>query len=66
MRNASLALAGAAASLALAAIPAFGADAEVPDHSLSEFRLGEHFSGEKVSLDQLSGKVVAIEQWGVF
>ena len=38
---------------------------DVPDHSLSEWKLGELISGTAVKLDDLKGKVVAIEQWGV-
>jgi hypothetical protein len=69
MKTNAFALTGAFAAFAafgIAASPAFGQDAAVPDHTLSEFRLGEHFSGDDVSLDDLSGKVVVIEKWGVF
>ena len=38
---------------------------EVPDHSLSEWKLGDLISGPEVSLDKLAGKVVAIELWGI-
>jgi len=37
------------------------ADAE---HSLSEFKLGDHVSGEKRKLSKLKGKVVVLEYWG--
>ncbi len=40
-------------------------DQELPDHSLSEWKLGDIISGDKVSLDKLDGKVVAIENWGI-
>lgn len=33
-------------------------------HSLSEFELGEHVSGEKRKLSKLKGKVVVLEYWG--
>ncbi|MFT4641899.1 MAG: hypothetical protein ACI8T1_005243 [Verrucomicrobiales bacterium] len=38
---------------------------DVPDHSLSEWKLGDLISGTDVKLEDLKGKVVAIEQWGV-
>ena len=37
---------------------------ELPDHKLSEWRVGDTVSGEKVDLSKLDGKVVAIEYWG--
>ena len=44
---------------------AFVSQAEdLPDHNLSEFRVGNTISGEKVDLSKLKGKVVAIEYWG--
>ena len=44
---------------------AFAANAQnVPDHTLSDFKLGDHISGDKVDLSKLDGKVVAIEYWG--
>lgn len=39
---------------------------EVPEHSLSEWKLGETISGDAVDLDDLAGKVVAIEYWGIY
>jgi hypothetical protein len=36
----------------------------LPDHSLSDFSLGDHISGEETDLSKLDGKVVAIEYWG--
>lgn len=53
----------AAFCVAFAAISAHG-QGGVPDHSLSEFKLGEHVSGPEVDLSELDGKVVAIEYWG--
>ncbi len=37
---------------------------EVPDHSITEWMLGEIISGPEVKLEELEGKVVAIEFWG--
>ncbi|NNE92961.1 MAG: hypothetical protein HKN23_15055 [Verrucomicrobiales bacterium] len=51
---------GATFSLAFAAI----AQDAVPDHTLDEFKLGEHVSGDKVDLSKAKGKVVTIEYWG--
>jgi hypothetical protein len=53
----------AACCLALSAISALGQGA-VPDHKLSEFKLGEHVSGDEVDLSTLEGKVVVFEYWG--
>lgn len=39
-------------------------DGAVPDHSLSEFKLGEHVTGNEVDLTKQDGKVVVIEYWG--
>ena len=39
-------------------------DSDVPEHKLSEFKLGDHISGEEVKLSKMKGKVVAIEYWG--
>ena len=36
----------------------------VPNHQLSEFKLGAHVSGEEVDLSNLEGQAVAIEYWG--
>ena len=49
--------------IALSAVLTVSAHA-VPDHNLSEFKLGEHVSGPEVDLSELDGKVVAIEYWG--
>jgi hypothetical protein len=34
-------------------------------HTISEFKLGAHISGDEVKLDQAKGKVVAIVYWGI-
>jgi hypothetical protein len=52
----------AAFCLAFSAISALGQG--VPDHNLSDFKLGDHVSGDNVDLSTLEGKVVAIEYWG--
>ena len=41
------------------------ADDELPDHKLSEWRLGNGVGESKVDLTKMEGKVVAIEYWGV-
>jgi len=51
----------AGAGIMFTASSAFAQDAE---HTLSEFKLGEHISGAKVDLSAQEGKVVAIEYWG--
>ena len=33
-------------------------------HSLSDFKLRDHISGQKHKLSKLDGKVVVIEWWG--
>ncbi|MFL2478322.1 MAG: hypothetical protein ACJ0K4_02090 [Verrucomicrobiales bacterium] len=33
-------------------------------HSLSDFKLGEHVSGEQRKLSKLKGKVVVLDYWG--
>ena len=53
----------AAYCLAFSAISAIGQDS-VPDHKLSEFKLGDVVSGEKVDFSKMEGKVVTIEYWG--
>ena len=52
----------AACGLALSAISALGQG--VPDHTLSDFKLGELISGDEVDLSSLEGKVVVFEYWG--
>ena len=54
----------AACCLALSAISALGQGAALPDHNLSEFKLGAHVSGDEVDLSKLEGKVVVFEYWG--
>lgn len=39
--------------------------AEKSDHKLSEWSLGETLFGEKVTKNEMEGKVVVIEHWGV-
>ena len=39
-------------------------NAQDAKHSLSDFKLGDHVSGEKRKLSKLDGKVVVIEWWG--
>jgi hypothetical protein len=38
---------------------------DLPDHELSEWKIGEIISGGEVDLEKLEGKVVAIENWGL-
>ncbi len=60
-------LAGTAA-LGVFASVSWGQDndpTDVPDHSLSEWKLGDLISGEDVKLSDLKGKVVGIEYWGI-
>ena len=47
----------------LPALPAADEDT-VPEHKLSDFKLGDHVSGEKRKLSKLDGKVVVVEYWG--
>ncbi len=37
----------------------------VPAATLSDFKIGAHITGPEVALDQLAGKGVVIERWGV-
>ena len=53
-------LAAAAAALAVPALHA----ADLPDQSLSDYKLGETVSGEAVKMDDLDGRVVVFEYWG--
>ena len=39
--------------------------AEKSDHQLSEWKLGKVIFGEKITKDDMKGKVVVIEHWGV-
>ena len=56
----------AAIALALSALTTLRVSAgeDLPDHNLSEWRVGDVLVGEKVDLKQAEGKVVAIEFWG--
>jgi hypothetical protein len=57
--------AGLGAIICCAALSIAGmAQDTVPDHSLSEFTLGELVSGNEVDFSTLQGKVVTIEYWG--
>ena len=38
--------------------------AELPDHKVTEWKMGEVISGPEVKLEELEGKVVVIEFWG--
>lgn len=38
---------------------------ELPDHNLSEWNLGTVIQGDTYTQDDLKGKVVVIEDWGV-
>lgn len=49
----------------LLALVAFSQAAEKSDHKLSEWKLGKVLFGEKVTKDNMKGKVVVIEHWGV-
>ncbi|MDB4408550.1 hypothetical protein N9165_00595 [Akkermansiaceae bacterium] len=40
-------------------------DGDLPDHKLSEWKLGTHLFGDKVKMSSLKGRVVVIEEWGV-
>ena len=40
------------------------ADELTEEHSLSDFKLGDHVAGEKRKLSKLQGKVVVLEYWG--
>ncbi len=37
----------------------------LPNHELSEWKIGDIISGDQVALKDLKGKVVAIENWGI-
>jgi|TARA_B110000483_G_C17671977_1_gene342202 hypothetical protein len=51
--------------LGLAMTQATAQDGELPDHKLSEWKIGDHLFGEEVKMDTLKGRVVVIEEWGV-
>ncbi|GAA5495115.1 thiol-disulfide oxidoreductase ResA [Rubritalea halochordaticola] len=50
---------------ALAATPLMANDNNLPNHEITEWKIGKTVSGEKRKLDELKGKVVVIENWGV-
>ena len=37
---------------------------DVPDHKLSEWKIGNIIHGEEYKMEDLEGKVVVIEEWG--
>ena len=51
-------------AIAVGALASAGRAQDLPDHKLSEWRLGNTISGEKPDLSKMEGKVVAIEYWG--
>ncbi|MDA7537992.1 hypothetical protein N8539_02495 [Akkermansiaceae bacterium] len=51
--------------LGLAMSQAIAQDGDLPDHKLSEWKLGEHLFGDEVEMKTLKGRVVVIEEWGV-
>ncbi|HIG83301.1 MAG TPA: hypothetical protein EYG40_13420 [Verrucomicrobia bacterium] len=54
-------------SVGFTASPAKAADADADanaEHNLSDFKLGDHVSGEERKLSKLKGKVVVLEYWG--
>ena len=64
MKNIRLATAAIAFALSGVTTLRVSADEDLPDHNLSEWRVGETLIGEKVDLKKTVGKVVAIEYWG--
>jgi hypothetical protein len=40
-------------------------DAALPDHSLKEWTLGTMIMGDEIKTEDLEGKVVALEYWGI-
>ena len=38
---------------------------ETAGHTLSEFKIGDHITGPEVKLEDIKGKAVIIENWGV-
>ncbi len=43
---------------------AMAKDEAVPEHDLSDFKLGAHVTGDEVDLSKQDGQVVVIEYWG--
>ncbi|HEX2747736.1 MAG TPA: TlpA disulfide reductase family protein [Verrucomicrobiales bacterium] len=37
----------------------------VPDHKLSEYRIGEMITNDPVTMESIKGKVVVLEMWGI-
>ncbi|MGK0185153.1 MAG: hypothetical protein ACI9R3_000928 [Verrucomicrobiales bacterium] len=64
MKNIRLATVALAISIASITTLRVSADEDLPDHNLSEWRVGDVLIGEKVDLKKADGKVVAIEYWG--
>ncbi|MCB1096587.1 MAG: hypothetical protein R3F19_20390 [Verrucomicrobiales bacterium] len=64
MKNIRVATAAIALALSAFTTLRVSADEDLPDHNLSEWRVGDVLVGEKVDLKQAEGKVVAIEFWG--
>ncbi|HUF62180.1 MAG TPA: hypothetical protein VMN36_08910 [Verrucomicrobiales bacterium] len=50
---------------AVAAIAPWSYGQEESTYSLTDFSIGEIVSGSPVKLDELGGKVVALEFWGL-
>ena len=66
MKNYLATFVGTAAVVVLSNVSWASDPTDVPDHSLSEWKLGEIISGpEELDLVDLDGKVVAIELWGI-
>ena len=51
--------------IALALSCSFAQANDMPDHDLTEWRVGETLFGEEAKLQKLKGQVVVIEYWGV-
>ena len=64
MKNIRIATVATAIALASVTTLRVSADEDLPEHNLSEWRVGDTLIGEKVDLKQTVGKVVAIEYWG--
>jgi hypothetical protein len=52
------------ASMAFLALPAALAE-EAAKTDLDELKLGEHIYGPKVDLEDLKGRVILVEDWGL-
>lgn len=53
----------AAAAAVAFALPTLQA-ADLPDQSLSDYKIGKTLRGDEVKSDDLEGRVVVIEYWG--